>query len=381
VVPVLDGAREPKEDVERRITGGGARSGRSGRRVAGWLRAVLGLVVSLGVLAVVEGVLRLTIPLDDLLYRWERAGSLEAVVDGMRRMRAGEATFQDGPYEWSVTVDSAGFRARASALAAHQSIRVLALGDSWVFGVSVDQDATIPVRLEQALNTDPRAGGRTWEVLNAGLPGACAYDMRTLWRRLVAEVEPDVVLLGRPHNEPRQDWFDGERRAGATSIRSAPVSTLRIYLVLRRLLYLGRAPEVPTVLGEEPLVEDLMWILDDAKTRGIEGWVLEFPDNWEHRSEFRPRIGDEAAARGAIVASHALEERGCWGYRDRTHPGELGAEAIAKVLSESVLSNQSLRLQSNPTCESLRSGNPGLPPHPTRAEDVAAASDSLPPTW
>ena len=381
MVPVIDGAQEAKEGVEHRSTRGGARSGRSGRRVAGWLRPVLGLLVSLGVLALGEGFLRLTIPLDALLYRWERAGSLETVVDGMRRLRAGESTFQDGPYEWSVTVDSAGFRARASALAARQRTRVLALGDSWVFGVSVDQDATIPVRLEQALNLDPRAGGRTWEVLNAGLPAACAFDMRTLWSRLVVDVEPDVVLLGRPHNEPRQNWFDAERRAGATFMRSAPASTLRIYLVLRRLLYVARAPEVPTVLGEDPLVEDLMWILDDAKARGILAWVLEFPDNWEHRSEYRPRIGDEAASRGAIVASHALEERVCWGYRDRTHPGELGAEAIAKVLAESVLSNQSLRMQSSPTCESLRSGNPGLPPHPTRAEDVAAASEPFPPTW
>lgn len=69
--------------------------------------------------------------------------------------------------------------------------RVLVLGDSFTFGLGVDDDADLfPARLERALGDV----GPPVEVVNGGIPGSLTGDWLALWRRVGAELEPDAVL-------------------------------------------------------------------------------------------------------------------------------------------------------------------------------------------
>lgn len=72
--------------------------------------------------------------------------------------------------------------------------RVAILGDSMVASLAVDEEKTLVRQLEQLLNE--RQSGYRWEVLNFGVNGASPGQELVLYRELVAQFEPDLVLSG-----------------------------------------------------------------------------------------------------------------------------------------------------------------------------------------
>jgi len=97
-------------------------------------------------------------------------------------------------YQHRVRVNSHGLRGREIGPKRPGVVRVLALGDSLTYGQGVADDRTLPAQLESFLNARD-AGGRTWEVVNAGHR---AYDMRqeiALARELAPELQPDHVIV------------------------------------------------------------------------------------------------------------------------------------------------------------------------------------------
>ncbi len=68
------------------------------------------------------------------------------------------------------------------------TIRILAIGDSYTFGVGVTQAETYVGRLEAVLNE--RLGGRDirFETLNAGVPGYNTYQELIIFRRWVCSL-------------------------------------------------------------------------------------------------------------------------------------------------------------------------------------------------
>jgi hypothetical protein len=97
-------------------------------------------------------------------------------------------------YHHLVRVNEHGFRGPPIEPPREDRIRVLALGDSLVYGQGVGDGDTIPVYLEAALGeSDPQA--RAWEVINSGHR---AYDTRqelALIEELGEELQPDVVVV------------------------------------------------------------------------------------------------------------------------------------------------------------------------------------------
>jgi len=97
-------------------------------------------------------------------------------------------------YHHRVTVNALGLRGAEVRPKAPGELRVLALGDSLVYGQAVGDDETLPRYLEQALAAnDP--SHRAWTVVNAGLR---AYDTRQelgLLEELGETIDPDVVVL------------------------------------------------------------------------------------------------------------------------------------------------------------------------------------------
>jgi len=71
------------------------------------------------------------------------------------------------------------------------SLRILALGDSFTFGVGAREGETYPARLQEIL----RSRGVRSEVLNAGAPGFGVPDEVAWFQRWGWTLEPDVVLV------------------------------------------------------------------------------------------------------------------------------------------------------------------------------------------
>ena len=70
--------------------------------------------------------------------------------------------------------------------------RVAVLGDSFVASVGVDEEDTMVARVERMLNSShPDA---EWEVMNFGVSGSGLGQELNLYRKLVREFDPDVVL-------------------------------------------------------------------------------------------------------------------------------------------------------------------------------------------
>ncbi len=117
-------------------------------------------------------------------------------------------------YEEAVTINALGLRGPELGPKREGELRLLALGDSLVYGQGVADDQTLPAHLEREL-------GAPWTVVNAGHR---AYDTAQeigLLEELGEELAPDVVVLFWYRN----DFL--EREIGPTAERlraSGPIS-------------------------------------------------------------------------------------------------------------------------------------------------------------
>ena len=95
-----------------------------------------------------------------------------------------------GTWENGLTTNPAGFRDAAHAEAkAPGAYRVAVLGDSFVFGSGVAQDAILTRRLAARL-------GPGFEIVNLGVPGYGTDQELLTLRRWGRKLSPDLVLLG-----------------------------------------------------------------------------------------------------------------------------------------------------------------------------------------
>ncbi len=103
-----------------------------------------------------------------------------------------------GPRNERIRIDAAGLRGPELEAPRPGTIRVLALGDSFTFGIGVEEDEAFPAALSRAL---AGALGRTVEVLNGGVPG---YNLFQETRALAARADalgPHVIVLGFVEND------------------------------------------------------------------------------------------------------------------------------------------------------------------------------------
>lgn len=331
------------------------------------LKAALGLILAVGLLAAVEGALRLVVPREGLLFRWERpepavnfteAGGI-IPLGGMRELQ------QDGPYRWHFRLDPLGLRESTPVgPRTDDRLRILALGDSWMFGWSVDQPHAIPDRLEALL--PPLLDGRPVEVVNAAVFGSGAFDMLRRWQSLSTTLDPDLVLIGRPHNTHRQ-WATAEERAyWYANAAAGPRSDLRLYLLLRRMVAGYTWPRYAPGGDPESAVQDIVALARDARRRGVAPIFLDFgpASSWEEVTPGarRDRFWEAMEAEGVPIAGHTLDQRACWGFEDLRHPSEAGALVLAMVAAPVIATGRSLPAPSSvPRCAEVDAVGPGKP--------------------
>ncbi|MCA9050278.1 MAG: hypothetical protein KDA89_16195, partial [Planctomycetaceae bacterium] len=72
--------------------------------------------------------------------------------------------------------------------------RVAVLGDSYTAAMALEEDQTFCGRLEQLLNKSS-SDGAAWQVLNFGIFGSGTGQELALYRHLVRDLQPDIVIV------------------------------------------------------------------------------------------------------------------------------------------------------------------------------------------
>jgi len=104
---------------------------------------------------------------------------------------------EEREFSYVMRVDSLGLRGKdVPVLKPAGHYRILNLGDSFAEGKGVTDDETFSVRLEALLRQKTAAcGGRTVEVLNAGVDSYAPILSLIQLKRDLARLEPDLVVL------------------------------------------------------------------------------------------------------------------------------------------------------------------------------------------
>ena len=98
-----------------------------------------------------------------------------------------------------VKTNADGFRDRQYPQKGPNSVRIVGIGDSNMFGWGVAQDKNFLKFMERRLNKQyPR---RVWEVLNTGTPGYNTYMKVEALRTRALKYKPDIVLLQHTIND------------------------------------------------------------------------------------------------------------------------------------------------------------------------------------
>ena len=101
---------------------------------------------------------------------------------------------------FEVNINSLGARNPERARAKPAGVfRIVCLGGSDVYGFAVNDDETWPAQLEQRLH---ELGANRCEVWNYGAVSYIGIQMAVLGREVVAEIEPDLVLLAPSNLAP-----------------------------------------------------------------------------------------------------------------------------------------------------------------------------------
>jgi len=109
------------------------------------------------------------------------------------------AEFSANP-TWTIALDSHGYRtAEYAETKAPGTIRIACIGDSWTFGMNVDQDKTYPSRLIARLR-DLHPDAR-FDVINFGVLGYSSFQGLQLLKARVLDLKPDILLIGFGMND------------------------------------------------------------------------------------------------------------------------------------------------------------------------------------
>ena len=115
----------------------------------------------------------------------------------------------DAPVRYRV--NSLGFRYPDFDLAKPDgTIRIVLIGDSFVFGIGVNYDGTLRPHLERALTE--RWPGRSFEIVNLGIPGNNLASHVAMFEEATERLAPDVVILGLTLANDLSAWDEQDAR-------------------------------------------------------------------------------------------------------------------------------------------------------------------------
>lgn len=214
------------------------------------------------------------------------------------------AEFRDNP-TWTIDLNADGDRSPEIARAkAPGTVRVACIGDSWTFGMNVDQDKTYPARLAAWLQQ--RQPGTSFEVLNFGVLGYSSFQGLQLLKARVLDLQPDIIAIGFGMNDSEVAGYRDKDMIGPAGPRPI-VSSARVKEWARDLdVYkLLKYTALLLKFHPKPIGEYLRADTAHAASKGetvdyesIEPWTRVSPRDYDRN--IRQMI-DLATARGARV--------------------------------------------------------------------------------
>jgi lysophospholipase L1-like esterase len=219
------------------------------------------------------------------------------------------AEFRDSP-TWRIALDSRGYRNDEIAVAKPaDTLRIACVGDSWTFGMNVDQDRSYPARLLVDLRD---ARGPTVEVVNFGVLGYSSFQGVQLMKSRVFDFHPDVVAIGFGMNDSEVAGYRDRDMVGSAEPQrlSARVGDAFTGLEFYKLLnYLAQTLKFrPKPMGE--------FLREHAADRGsgrvdydaIEPWTRVSPRDFEANLRQMVRIAGEHRARVVLLDNELWPE-------------------------------------------------------------------------
>lgn len=309
-----------------------------------WKKAALAALVTVGVLAAVEGALRLTLPV-------VRKASMPP--DMIEAHLVGEAFRYDPDLGWywkhlstqGAATNAFGFRRHLPMSFARPAgvVRVVTLGDSQTFGAGLRPDESYSAMAEAEL-------GEGWEVLNAGISGYRSLNVLRLLKLRIQAFRPDAVVVDcMPFDSPRDDgalqgralvesWTDGVKRG---------LWNLRLYYVLRlaieksdpdRPRWLDQAAARRGGPSEEYGNHDLIQQWGDAE--GVTVFFMQYPVmNESGALGCMTNPGELPPGARVIPACDAILADGRSGltlFQDRNHLTVEGSRVVGRAVAEAL---------------------------------------------
>lgn len=140
-----------------------------------------------------------------------------------------EGSMRTSEFEYKVSINELGMRDYSVGTKDPVTRRVLVIGDSFVFGVGVELENSLPKALERQLNALP--GYPQVQVFNAGVPGYSPFQELHTLRRIAPVLEPDLVVLVFFVGD---DWFGNAPRRPPEEVRRGFKGWLQVHSALFR---------------------------------------------------------------------------------------------------------------------------------------------------
>jgi lysophospholipase L1-like esterase len=211
------------------------------------------------------------------------------------------AGFRDNP-TWSIALNGEGFRSPELAPRRPGVVRIACIGDSWTFGMNVDQDRSYPARLAAKLAA-ARPSAR-FEVLNFGVLGYTSFQGLQLLTRRVLDLHPDIVAIGFGMNDSE---VAGYRDKDMVTV-AAPIGRERLLGAAAELesYKLLRYAALRLRFRPKPIADYLRE--EEADTGGgaidydeIEPWTRVSPRDYERNVREMVRLAAAAGARPILL--------------------------------------------------------------------------------
>ena len=338
-----------------------------------WLRR---LMWALGLLAVFVGVLEFTLRRKGYAQRATMYYDQDVGFRSWPNQQRWQLAREEKQPTVLMQLNGIGFRGLLLPKQHKQGVsRVLTLGDSYNFGLGVEDDETYPVQLGQVL--EENGGG--FEVMDISYPGWAPINEANAYRVLAREYKPDVVVLGFTFNDLQPPdsgvrYTDGIffRLFGNSAIAWAITTTQlkrlpgyvidpgeealalqQAYWADNRNIQLGAASEKAKPFWEGP-TKALTQLREDVRADGGELLVVYFPDRLQvdQLRELKAKgMDQDAESRSKISSMQEELARRCtelgidyhdcttalvdlpgtaFDGKDPQHPGPTGLRAIAE---------------------------------------------------
>lgn len=286
---------------------------RSKRVAAGVGLALLGAIVAL---AVCEAGLRLA-GLAPVPLQYGDNVRDDAIGYRRRPLSSIVGRSESGEFDFRYDHNSLGFRDGEHAVDKPPGTRrIVAIGDSFTYGVGADDDATYPAELERRLNARPHRP--RVEIVKLGLPRQFPLLERLTLEEYGWDFSPDLVLLTLLPN----DLVDSERGGDAVCVGEhgylvpcaaghwspAALSAYMHFAVVRLAVHAWNRPRADAAVekgahegGWRAIEAEIGEILRETRERSAVLVVVALPQRppWSAEdAEFERRLGAWCAANG-----------------------------------------------------------------------------------